>query len=488
MQNLLRKKTLHLKISLLIFLAVLSPLAITFYLSLNPILSFIIGGGVTLLGITLSFWLFKPLDKLIKSTWDFSDGNLNRRIDIRSGDEFEEVGNAFNLMAQKLSQTFSKLASDREIAISERNKINEILSSIIDGIIAVDFNKNIMLINKAAQELTGYTQEEVFGKPIDSIVHLYAEQEEILPKNYCQGSFNKSANLVGKMGRQTKVNLMTTTVDGQVQTNLGCILILHDLSKEEELERMKLDFVSMASHELKTPLTSIIGYLSVFLNENRKKITKEELELLDKAFVAARQLQTLIQNLLNVNKIEREQLAVSPEPTDYMDILSKSVEDLKAQASQKNILLTLVTPQSPLPKVLADSIRTGEVITNLLANAINYTSPGGKVDVFTQTSPNEITTVVSDTGLGIPKEAIPHLFSKFFRVSNQVQKGGKGTGLGLYIAKSIIEKLNGKIWVESELGKGSKFYFTLPLLSQTRGMLNSDKFAAQSIQAGSLNY
>lgn len=488
MTNLPHKKTLHLKIALVIILAVLFPLMLNYYLSLNPIFSFLIGAASAFLSVILLFWLIKPLNKLIESTQVFSDGNLNHRIDIRSGDEFESVGNAFNLMAQKLSQTFSKLENDREIAISERNRINEILSSIIDGIIAVDFNKNIMLINKAAQELTGYTQTEVFGKPIDHFVHLYIEQEEILPNAYCQGSFNKSANLVGKMGRQTNVNLMTTTVDGQVQTNLGCILILHDLSKEEELERMKLDFVSMASHELKTPLTSISGYLSVFLDENKKKLSQEEIGLVDKAYVATRQLQTLIQNLLNVNKIEREQLTVSPEPTNYADILSKSVEDLNAQASQKNILLTLIAPQVPLPKVMADPIRIGEVITNLVANAINYTNPGGKVDVFTQISPNEITTVVSDTGLGIPKEAIPHLFNKFFRVSNQLQPGGKGTGLGLYIAKSIIEKLNGKIWVESEPGKGSKFYFTLPLLSQTRGVLDSDKFARLAIQAGSLNY
>ena len=130
----------------------------------------------------------------------------------------------------------------------------------------------------------------------------------------------------------------------------------------------------------------------------------------------------------------------------------------------------------------------GEVITNLLSNAINYTSPGGKVEIATEVFPTELKTAISDTGVGIPQEALPHLFSKFFRVSNQLQKTSKGTGLGLYIAKSIIEKLHGKIWVESEVGKGSKFSFTLPLIIQSKGILDHDKFVSEALQSGTLNY
>src|SRR3989339_1067672 len=390
--------------------------------------------------------------------------------------------------AAQLAPTLRQLETERDIAIAAGDKTNEILASVIDGIVALDFNKNVILLNKAAQELTGYSETEIQGRPIDRMIRLFSEQEEILPKTYCQGSFNKPVKVVGKEGKQTKVNLMTTQAEGSVQTNLGCILILHDLSKEEELEQMKLDFVSMASHELKTPLTSIIGYLSVFLDEAGNKLPKENLDLLDKAFLSAKQLQTLIQNLLNVNKIERDQLSVSPEPVEYFPILSKATEDLRAQANQKNIILTLIPQNQPLPKVLANQIRLGEVVGNLIANAINYTNPGGKVEISTQVSPTEITTTVSDTGIGIPQEAIPHLFNKFFRVSNTGQKANKGTGLGLYITKSIIEKLHGKIWVESEAGKGSKFSFTLPIATQKGSVLNTDQFTSYAIQSGSLNY
>lgn len=388
----------------------------------------------------------------------------------------------------KLQKAIISYENQAAAAISERDKFDEILSSIIDGIIALDFNKNVIFANKASEEITGYFQTEVIGKPVDQFIHLFSNGDEILPRSYCQGNFNQTAKLVGKEGRQTKVNIMSAQVGGTVQTNINCILILHDLSREEELEQMKLDFVSMASHELKTPLTSIVGYLSVFLNESRNKLPRENLLFLEKAFIAAQQLQILIQNLLNVNKIEKEQLSVSPEAVDYPAILIKAVDDLRSQANQKEIVLNLVPPVQPLPKILADPIRLGEVITNLLANAINYTNPGGKVEIITSVSPTEITTTIADTGIGIPKEAIPHLFSKFFRVSNTEQKASKGTGLGLYIAKSIIEKLHGKIWVESEMGEGSRFSFTLPIVTQSAGILNNNKFTSQAIQSGSLNY
>lgn len=386
----------------------------------------------------------------------------------------------------RLIQTLHTFENQAAVAISERDKFNEILSSIIDGIIALDFNKNVIFLNKAAQELTGYFQTEIIGQPLEHFIHLFSDGDEILAKTYCQGNFNQTTKLVGKAGEQTKVSIMTAQVNGTVQTNINCILILHDLSREEELEQMKLDFVSMASHELKTPLTSIIGYLSVFLNES--KLPKENLLLLEKAFIAAQQLQTLIQNLLNVNKIEKEQLSVSPEPTDIIPIYTKAIEDLRSQANQKDIVLNLIPPAGPLPKVLVDPIRLNEVITNLISNAINYTNAGGKVEISIKISPTEITTAISDNGVGIPQEAILHLFNKFFRVSSKLQKANKGTGLGLYISRSIIERLHGKIWVESEVGKGSRFSFTLPVATQTAGILESNRFIRQAIQSGTLNY
>ncbi len=481
------KKGLRIKIILATLVGVIIPsIAYLFIQSPIILIGVSIFSALLLSGVLLFF--LKPISTLIKSLENLSSGNFNQRVDIRSGDEFEELGNSFNQMGEKISKRFNETAEQRDIAISEKSKLNEVLSSIVDGIIVIDFNKNVIFSNKAATEITGYTKEELHSKPLDILIHVFSETDEIMPQAFCQINFNKQTKIVGKAGKQIKVNLLTAKVDRNIQSNLSCILIMHDLSKEEELERMKLDFVSMASHELKTPLTSIIGYLSVFVSENKDKLPKEEWELVNRSLISSQQLFSLVQNLLNVNKIEREQMSVFPQPLDYIPVVTKAVDDLRNLASLKNISLNLNAPRETLPKVLADPVRIGEVITNLVVNAINYSNPDGKVDIEVSLSGSEVTTTISDNGIGIPKEALPHLFSKFFRVSNSMQQASKGTGLGLYISKSIVEKLNGKIWVESETGKGSKFYFTLPIATLSSGIFDSDKFVGQQIQSGALNY
>lgn len=489
------KKILHIKVASILMMVILLPLLLAIFLIPNPFYSVPVGILIAILGVLMAilsvlifYRIFKPLDTLLKGTQTLSGGNLNFRIDIRSGDEFEDVGSSFNIMAEKLQQAIIKLENEKGLMSAEASTLSTILSSIIDGIIAVDLSKRIALVNKAAETITGFTEAELKGQSIEQALHFFDDTEEVFSKAYCQPSFQKTLKLVGKNGKQAKVNILTTEVTEGIQTNLSCILILHDLSALAELEQMKLDFVSMASHELKTPLTNIIGYLSVFMDENRLKIPKEEAELLDRALVSSRVLLTLIENILSVNKIERDQLSVATLPLDYQDLLTKAVEDLQNQAKLKNITLTFATPQPPLPKVMADQVRILEVINNLIANAINYTNAGGEVTVSTQTNPTEVITTVSDTGIGIPKEAIPHLFNKFFRVTSQLRASTKGTGLGLFISKSIIQKLGGKIWVESEAGKGSKFHFSLPLAPKVGQNIDSQQFAKEAIQHGALSY
>ncbi len=488
MPDVKKRNILHVKLIFIVAFATFIPIAASSFIALNPIMYWGVGIISLCVATALLFWAISPLSQLIKGFENLAGGNLNQRVDIRSADEFEDVANSFNMMAGNIAGLVQKIEKDGMLVSGEKNQLDAILSSIVDGIIALDFSRNIILVNKATEYMAGYTQQELQGKPIDQFIRFYDNGEEIFAKNVCQANFNQPATLVGKNGKQTKVNITAGSILEGVQTNLGCILILHDLSKEEELEQMKLDFVSMASHELKTPLTSIIGYLSVFINENTDKIEKEELELLQKSLVSSKNLYSLVSNLLSVNKIEREQLSVFSGPVDYGPILQKTVDDLQNQAKLKNITLTLKIPEGSIPKITADPIRITEVIDNLVANAINYTNSGGQVTVWVQASPTEVTTSIVDTGVGIPKDAIPHLFTKFFRVSNTTQQASKGTGLGLYISKSIIEKLNGKIWVESEMGKGSKFAFSLPTASQSNVALDTSKFVSGAIASGNLNY
>ncbi len=229
---------------------------------------------------------------------------------------------------------------------------------------------------------------------------------------------------------------------------------------------MRFSFVSIAAHELRTPLTSIKGYLSVLLNEYGSKMSPDEMSLVKSIETAANELYSLIENLLSVSRVERGAMSIKTESLDYVALASKTVSEFKTRASQKNIILEFVPPSSQIRKINVDRIRIKEVLNNLLSNAIFYTPANGKVLVYVSLHGNDVITSVADNGLGIPAEILPHLFSEFYRVpkaSSVNDPNPKGTGLGLFICKSIIEMHKGKIWVESQVGKGSVFSYTLPL-------------------------
>lgn len=232
--------------------------------------------------------------------------------------------------------------------------------------------------------------------------------------------------------------------------------------KERQLESMQVDFVSMTSHELRTPITSLIGYLQTLNEEARSKLTEEQKGFLDRSLISAQEILALVNNILNVSKVERGAFSVTLKPIDWSEALKQVVSENKILASQKNISLELKLPDN-LPKVVADQLRITEVLNNLINNAIVYTKAGGAVEVSVQHQEDQIITSVKDNGQGIPKEAMPHLFTKFFRVQRALDKSStsSGSGLGLYISKSIIDLHHGKIWADSEEGKGSTFSFSL---------------------------
>ena len=234
------------------------------------------------------------------------------------------------------------------------------------------------------------------------------------------------------------------------------------MTKEREFETMKLDFVSMAAHELRTPLTAMRGYLSLLNEEAGEKLSQEELQYLDRSFISANQLNSLVENLLNLSRVERGSLKLTVNPINIETIIAGVLDNLGSIAKQKNITLTFNPPKHQVI-VLADHFRITEVVTNLVGNAINYTAAGGKVDITVSPEKEKATVSVIDNGQGIPASAISHLFTKFYRVQSSLAMGSKGTGLGLYISKAIIDAHRGKIWVESVEGKGSTFSFTLPL-------------------------
>lgn len=356
------------------------------------------------------------------------------------------------------------------------NKLALILSAIQDAVIALDPTGKIVLFNPSAERMIGATSQEVLNKPIIQVIKFFHDKEEILPAQYCAiNTANSGINyqksdlkFTSFKNKQGTAILTSNQIKGGDKANLSCILTLHDITEEKSFEAMKLDFVSMAAHELRTPLTSIKGYLSVFMNENKNKFNDDQNTFLTRISISTEQLLALVENLLNVSKIERGIFNVNTAASDWIELVEQTFEQFAERAKEKNLEFTFVKPTIQIPKLMVDKLRIVEVISNLLSNAIAYTAPGGKIKVWIELSPDKssVVTNVSDTGEGIPKDALPYLFTKFFRVQGkQLEMGSKGTGLGLYISREITEMHHGKIWVTSEVGKGSTFSFSLPIKS-----------------------
>ena len=498
---------LQLEIKLLIFFlfVALLPLVLMNLLFLNHFLSLILADlnkmivSLALLVITLLFivlltvWISQhivdPIKQIHIAFREAGLGNLSKRLSVHTGDEIEDLANGFNAMVDNLQKSIASLQREREIISAERNKFAIVLSGITDPVIAVDLNRTIVIFNNAAEELIGISASDAIGKPLEGVMKIFHEGTEIPSSHYCpirtddfEGVvFNKKElKLVGQNGKEAYVNIIVGKIKEAVSIHLGCILAIHDKTTEKSLEEMKLDFVSMAAHELRTPLTSLKGYLSVFIEDNKAMFNDEQMMFLNRINISASQLTNLVENLLSVSRIERGAFSVRTEALDWIELVGKAIEDLMDRAKDRRIELTFTRPMHVISKLSVDRLRIDEVLTNLLSNAIAYTQPGGKVTVSIEEKDREVITHIQDTGQGIPKDAIPHLFTKFFRVSGALEAGSKGTGLGLYISKAIIAMHNGKIWVESELGKGSTFSFSLPALPAQQSYIKENGYEALS--------
>ena len=425
-----------------------------------------------LMGLLFAKITLSPIKQILDAIRNLTVGNYNVNLSIKSHDEFEEMGSQLNFMAKKMQENNQKIELDKYLIWIEKNKEEAAFSNIADGIIGLDANQNVVIFNKAAETITGIQTKDAMGKPIQTLFQLFDENKaEILPTIYCpirhddfEGIiYNKQqVTLKTTLNTEIPINMISSKIKESIRANLGCIITIHDLTKEKQLEQMKLDFVSMAAHELRTPITSITGYLSVFMQEMAGKIPASETELLDKIDFASKQLLSLVDNMLNVSRVERGVFSVTVAPMDYLDLVNKIISELSERAKSKGQVIEYVPPTQPIPQIEGDKIRLGEVLSNLIANAINYTPANGRIRITVELKDAQVVTHVQDNGKGIPADAIPHLFQKFYRVVAKLEQASKGNGLGLYISKAIIDVHHGKIWVDSEFGKGSTFHFSLP--------------------------
>jgi two-component system phosphate regulon sensor histidine kinase PhoR len=418
---------------------------------------------VFIIGMALIFTrLFtRPILRMEQIARRIGGGDFSASVGFTRKDEIGELGRSIDAMKDNLSSLIRGIDSQRE-------RLEVILNTTTEGIFAIDEGAKVLLANRAAEALIAGTAKDIFGKNLQDI---FAWQQGMQPftVNYQEPGVKTYENLQysDKQGVKRYVKVIVAQVHEQLQAGrTHAIVTVHDETASRELENMKTDFVSMAAHELRTPLTAVRGYLEM-ASFKEQQHEADAAVFVEKALKNVNELSGLINNLLDVTRIERGTLMLDMDKIDMAECVAQAVEDARFAANDRKIDISYTGPHDGR-FIVGDLIALREIINNLLSNAIKYTQPGGTVVTHFDESAGGYAVKVKDTGIGIAKEAQKYLFNKFYRVHGGLDSGSNGTGLGLYIAKSIAERHEGTISVESEEGKGSTFTLTIPPFSQSR--------------------
>jgi len=343
-------------------------------------------------------------------------------------------------------------------AEEERDKTLAIIQNFADGLLVFDKEGKVSLINPQAESFFRIKKEEIVGKSFSEFVQL-SDFKPIFEavEGELKGVFRKEAPI-----REGLILEVTTVPMMKGEEKVGTLMILHDVTREKEIERMKTEFVSISAHQLRTPLSAIKWTLKMFLEGDLGELTKEQREFLEKTYQSNERMINLINDLLNVTRIEEGRYLYRPVLADIVSICQSVIDSYKEEIEKRKLKFKFKKPKE-LPKVRVDIEKISLAIQNLLENAIRYNKFGGEIEMVLKEKEREIEFSIKDTGIGIPKDQQNRIFTKFFRGSNAIKMETEGSGLGLFITKNIIEAHGGRIWFESEEGKGTTFYFTLPV-------------------------
>ncbi len=470
--------------------------------------------AIILIASFLGKYITQPLEKLALAAKKVSAGDFQVQVDIHTKDEFEDLAITFNEMVKELKNFYTfleetkknleaqvkarteeleVLASNlekevrrrteelqrriqelgnsrialmniledveaaRKKAEEERDKTTALFVNFADGLLFFDQKNNFSMINPQAEIFFNVKGKEIIGRNILEFSHLpgLSSLVQFLGKEP-RKIFREELFL-----REDLVLEVSTVSIGET----GILVILRDVTREKMVERMKTEFVSLAAHQLRTPLSAIKWTLQMFLEGDLGKITEEQREFVEKTYQANERMIRLINDLLNVARIEEGRYLYKPILSDLGLIVESVVDFYKEEAERKGVKIKFEKKEK-LPKVKVDEEKIKLAATNLIDNAIEYTPKGGEVTICLKSDKKEIEFSVQDTGIGIPENQKERVFTKFFRAANAMRIQTEGTGLGLFITKNIIEAHKGRIWFQSKEGEGTTFYFTLPIAEE----------------------
>lgn len=359
----------------------------------------------------------------------------------------------------ELTDLLKKSEQDRLKAEEERNKTLTIIGNFADGLLILDSQEKTFIINPEAEKILQINPAQALGKPFEELKNFSIAGRVVSALGPGIGQvFKKEVDINENLILEVSVIPLAFGKD-----NLGKLIVLHDITREKIVENMKTEFVSLAAHQLRTPLSAIKWSLKMFLGGDFGKINKEQKDVVKKTYTRNEYLISLVDDLLNVTKIEEGRYLYSQSSADIESIVEAVIKSYKDEVRARKIKIEFKKPAEKLPQVFVDADKMGLAIQNLVDNAVRYTEAGGKVTVSLESDGKEIKFKVSDTGMGVAERDKKNLFSKFFRGDNAVKIKTEGSGLGLFLTKNIIEAHHGKIWFDSEENRGTNFYFTIPL-------------------------
>ena len=389
-----------------------------------------------------------PVEKATEAAIELAKGNYRTRIYEDQAGEFQTLSTSINILARNLQ----KITKDHEM---QRERLLTLIENMGSGLILIDDKGYVTLTNRTYIELFDKsTKEEVQGKSFLDVI----DSDEIIDV------INDVFMTVQKVKRQVTVPIGiymksfdvfgVPIISGKNEWK-GIVVVFHDITELKKLEKVRKDFVANVSHELKTPVTSIKGFAETLLDGalNDPEALQTFLEIIYKE---SDRLQTIISDLLELSKIEDEGFTLNVSKVDVHQLLQEICKVLQNRAESKDISLQIDQSRSLI--VEGDEMRMKQIFVNLIANAINYTPPGGQVQIRFEEEADWVKVTVQDTGIGIEKTEIPRIFERFYRVDKDRSRNSGGTGLGLAIVKHLVEAHHGSIVVDSEIGKGSSFH------------------------------
>ncbi len=402
-----------------------------------------------------------PAQKLTESVRKIGQGHLNQKIDVSTDDEIGELAAEFNKMTERL-RAYEEMNIHQ--LISEKKKSETIVESIADPIIVTDNDGLIVLMNKAAADLLNVEAGGMMGKSLEGVLkdERWIRSRTIGSTDHPPAAESDALLTLERKGKRFYWRPRKTIIVDELRRPGGTVTLLQDVTRFKDLDEMKTEFLATVSHEFRTPLTSINMTVDILSREVVGSVNEKQRELLLAAKDDCERLGKLVKDLLDLSRLEARQQDMRKEPVNLRELIDESLKPLRLPFKEKQITLD-VSIDAGLPDIAGDRQQLSWVITNLANNALRFTDEGGCVKISATRQNGTVRVSVADTGHGIPREAQRTIFDKFVQIKEPAETTPGSVGLGLAIAREVVEAHEGAIWVDSVEGKGSTFYFTLPL-------------------------